>query len=120
MLVDTTVLVDVLRGLPAARPWVEAQPDVLAASEVTRVEILRGMRSAERPAVQAALDALHWFAVDAETATRAGQLGRRYRHSHDLAVADLIVAATAQVHDLPLVTSNIRHFPMIDGLQPPY
>jgi predicted nucleic acid-binding protein len=29
---------------------------------------------------------------------------------------DLMIAATAMLHDLPLVTSNARHFEWISGL----
>jgi hypothetical protein len=35
-------------------------------------------------------------------------------------VADLIIAATAEQLDLPLATTNLRHFPMFKGLKPPY
>jgi predicted nucleic acid-binding protein len=51
---------------------------------------------------------------------RAGALGRRYRQSHGLAVADLVIAATAIELDAQLATANTRHFPMFRGLTPPY
>jgi predicted nucleic acid-binding protein len=36
------------------------------------------------------------------------------------AAADLVVAATAEQLDAELVTTNVRRFPMFDGLVPPY
>jgi len=50
------------------------------------------------------------------------QLARlRFRRSHQgLATADLIIAATVEEHGLELATLNVRHFPMIPGLAPPY
>lgn len=120
ILLDTTVLVDVLRGRPETRGWLHGQADVLAASEVTRVEILQGVRSGERSAVRAALDALVWFPLDTAVAVRAGELGREFRARHRLELADLVVAATAEVHGLRLATSSVRHFPMHPALTPPY
>lgn len=120
ILVDTTVVVDLLRGRPEVRGWLDQQTEVLAAAEVTRVEILQGVRSGERSAVCGALDSLVWFPLDTAVAVRAGELGREYRASHLLGLADLVVAATAEVHRLHLVTSNVRHFPMHPGLTSPY
>ena len=62
-----------------------------------------------------------WLALDEPIARRAGQLGRRWRASHPgLATPDLVIAATALEHDLDLATLNVRHFPMFEGLEPPY
>jgi predicted nucleic acid-binding protein len=35
-------------------------------------------------------------------------------------VADLVIAATANLHGLELATTNVRHFPMLEGLRAPY
>jgi predicted nucleic acid-binding protein len=42
------------------------------------------------------------------------------RRHQGLATADLIIAATAAEAGLELATMNVRHFPMIAGLKPPY
>lgn len=52
---------------------------------------------------------------------RAAELARRYRVGHSgIDTGDYLLAATAQVHGLPLLTRNVRHFPMLEGLEPPY
>lgn len=61
-----------------------------------------------------------WIGLDEQIARRAGVLGRTWRRNHLIATTDLIVAATAQVLGAHLATSNVRHYPMFDGLQPPY
>lgn len=119
-LVDSTVLVDVTRRLPEAIAWVERQEQRLFVSEVTRAEVLRGMRSHERSGVASSFAALSWLPVDEAVSTRAGALGRTHRASHHLGVADLLIAATALEHGLELVTSNVKHYPMFDGLVAPY
>jgi predicted nucleic acid-binding protein len=44
-----------------------------------------------------------------------------YRQSHSgIDDADYLIAATALEFDLPLLTRNVRHFPMLPGLEPAY
>ena len=118
---DTTVLVDVLRDHDAAVAFLDWVDSVPTCSEVTRVEIIRGLRSAERAPAERLLSEIRWCPVDEDVARRAGELGRRFRSSHRyLSAADLIIAATALRLGLPLATSNVKHFPMFPRLKPPY
>ena len=56
-----------------------------------------------------------------EIARRAGELGRRWdRHRPGIALADLVIAATAEHLGAELATTNVRHFPMFPELAPPY
>ena len=120
VVLDTRVLVDVLRGHRPALEWLRSLDEPPACSELTRVELLRGLRSGERQTVEGLMRALRWVGVDEEIARRAGALGRRWRRSHRLGTVDLVIAATAQVLDASVVTSNTRHFPMFERLRPPY
>ena len=121
VLLDSDVLVDYLRGLPAAGRYVDGLAVTPTCSEMTRVEVLRGMRSHERRATERFLATIRWVGVDAEISTLAGELGRRFRRSHGaLGVADLLIAASAERLRVPLATLNVRHFPMFEGLEPAY
>jgi predicted nucleic acid-binding protein len=118
---DTSVLIDVLRGSDPAASWLGHLDEVPACSEITRAEILRGVRSAERRPTDRLLSALRWIPVDERVSRRAGELGRQYRRSHPgLSVADLVIAATALELGAPLATGNVRHYPMFPRLRPPY
>jgi len=120
-LLDTSVLIDVLRGSPTATRWLASLEEVPLCSEVTRAEVLRGVRSAERARTDRLLEALRWAPVDATISRRAGELGRAHRRSHRaLGVADLLIAATALTHGAELATGNVRHYPMFPELAPPY
>ena len=93
----------------------------MVASEVTRVEILRGLRSHERGPAERAFAALRWASVDESIARRAGDLGRQWRRSHrTIGLADLLIASTAIGLQAELATSNVRHYPMFPDLVPPY
>jgi len=122
-LVDTSVLIDFLRGYQPAARLLEHERSLAAlhASEMTRLEVLAGMRSVEQESTQRLLSTLTWHPVDAETAEVAGELGRRWLPSHHtIDSADLAIAATVVRLNARLLTLNIRHFPMFDGLRAPY
>lgn len=122
-LVDTSVLVDYLRGHLRAAELLEQERAAapLHASEMTRVEILAGMRAGEESGTRSLLSTLVWHPVDDEVAEEAGALGRRWLPSHrTIDGADLAIAATAIRSGLRLLTCNVRHFPMFTDLQAPY
>lgn len=121
VVVDTSVLVDALRGAVSALEYLGELAARPLASEITRVEILQGVRSHERQRTEFLLATVGWVPVDEVVARQAGRLGRSYRRTHTgIGAADLVIAATAVLADLPLATMNVRHFPMFGGLQPPY
>jgi predicted nucleic acid-binding protein len=121
LLLDTSVLIDVLRGSEAASEWVSSLGEVPSCSELTRAEVLRGVRSAERARTERLLSSLRWVAVDEPVSRRAGELGRHYRRSHPgLSIVDFVIAATAQLLDAELATGNVRHYPMFADLAPSY
>ena len=122
-LVDTAVLIDYLRGDEAAADVLEAEraADVLHASEITRLEVLAGMRPAEEDRTRSLLSTLAWHPVDDQVAEEAGRLGRQWlRSHHTVDAADLAIAATAILIGARLLTRNVRHFPMFPELRPPY
>lgn len=122
-LIDTSILIDQLRGRPEAaqvlKHWRARGP--LHASEVTRLEVLAGMREDEDAPTRSLLACLRWHSVDEAVAEKAGELGRAWLPSHHtIDAADLAIAATAKLLDASLQTLNVRHFPMFDGLVRPY
>ncbi len=122
-LFDTSILIDHLRGDADAARVLEAQRSAgpLGASEITRLEVLAGMRAGEEEPTQSLLSAFSWYPVDREVAQEAGALGRRWLPSHHtIDSADLAIAATAVVTGSELVTLNVRHFPMFQNLRRPY
>ena len=120
ILLDTTVLIDALRGHRPALDYLRGLEEPPACSELTRVEVLRGVRRPEREATEALMRSLRWVGVDQEIARRAGVLGRTWHRSHALSTVDLVIAATALELGAELATSNTRHSPMFAGLKRPY
>jgi len=118
---DTSIVIDMLKLRPEALMYVRSRPSAPVCSEITRVEVLRGMRSVERTNTERLFSVVEWIGVDESIARRAGELGRTWRRSHPgIATADLVIAATAQELGARLSTLNVKHFPMFRGLRPPY
>lgn len=124
VVIDTSVLIDHLRGAPRAHralTEVKAKGGTPAASVLTKVEILAGMRSGERPEIRRLIGTLDWHEVDDELAERAGALACQFLRSHPgIDVVDFVVAATAERLGADLLTGNRKRFPMFPNLRDPY
>jgi predicted nucleic acid-binding protein len=115
------VLVDHLRALEPATDYVAALEERPSCSEISRIEIIQGLRSSERRDAETLFALIEWVGVNEAIARRAGELGRRWRRSHQgIGVSDLAVAATAEYVGADLVTCNVKHFPMFPDLRAPY
>lgn len=120
-LLDTSVVIDVLRGHEPAINYMRSLDAAPTCSEITRVEVIRRLRSAERSKADRLFRTIDWSIVDEATARRAGELGRVYRRSHSgLGSGDLVIAATAEELGIELKTLNVKHFPMFRNLKAPY
>jgi hypothetical protein len=124
IVVDTSVLIDHLRGVEDARTALRGVVDAgehLTASVLTKVEILAGMRESEQAATGRLLATLDWIAVDEELAESAGMLANQYLRSHPgVDPVDYVIAATVTQLAAKLWTRNVKHFPMFPDLEPPY
>jgi len=123
-LLDTSVAIDHLRGLPPAvdllTDLLEAEQSIFA-SEVVRFELLAGVREKEVDALEQFFSAISWVPIGEEVARAAGSLAQRHRRSHSgIDDADYLIAATALLLEADLMTTNVRHFPMIAELEPAY
>jgi len=123
-LVDTCVLIDVLRGNERARDTLHHVLDAgerILGSVLTRTEIIAGTRTGEEPAVAALLETVGWLPVEGAVADRAGRYAQQYARSHQgIDLVDYVVAATADLAGATLLTRNVKHFPMFSGLRAPY
>jgi predicted nucleic acid-binding protein len=121
--VDSSVLIDLLRGHePALQALEHAAADTeLWGVVVCRTEVIAGMRPRERSSTMALLDGLTWLDVDPPLADAAGELARRFHTAHSgIDVVDYLVAAAVRRLEARLLTTNVRHFPMLAGLRPAY
>lgn len=121
ILLDTDVLVDFLRGHPEAVAYVKAQADRVVLSAVVAAELYAGVRDNDELArLDDFLSLFRVVPVTTELARTAGLHKRDYHRSHGTGLADAMIAATAESEQAELKTFNMKHYPMLKGLKPPY
>lgn len=113
-MLDTTVLIDALRGRPvvgrlrALRSTAEA-PRVCA---INVEEIWRGVRAGEEQAVKRLFDGLRLAPLGRPEGERAGACRRNFaQRGITLAQADCLIAAAAATVGARLATGNPKDFP---------
>lgn len=115
LLLDTTVLIDALRGRPAAERMraLRGTGTSLWICAINFEEVMRGTVAAEEAVVLRFLNALRM----APLSQAEGDLGGRWRRDHarkgsTLSQADCLIAAAAVGLGARLATANPKHFPM--------
>jgi predicted nucleic acid-binding protein len=117
MLLDTDILIDLVRRHPAASAWFAALPELPTVAGFAALELAYGCRdAAELRAVRAFLRVFPMAWPTEEDLRRALVDYAPLRLSHGLGLLDAVIAATAVGLDLSLVTFNVRHFGAVPGL----
>lgn len=117
-LLDTTVLIDHLRGdddVAGALLSLLQRGHSLCISCVNVAEVERGLQPKERRAAEALLDRLDFLPTTLEASQRAGDYQTDWtRRGRTVHLANALVAGTARAHGAVLVTDNVADFPMKD------
>ncbi len=114
VLLDTTVLIDALRGRPAAERvrGLRDQGHVPWISPINVEEVLRGAQKNEEPVVLRFLEGMRLVTLSQEEGIRAGRWRREHaRKGVTLSQADCLIAAAAIGVGARLATGNPKHFP---------
>jgi hypothetical protein len=117
--IDTGLVLRHLRGQRRAVKLLSGlgRSGRLAVSAITRLEVHAGMQPEEKDFTRKLLLRFMTYDLDRELADRAGDLiGENQSRHRSLSVPDAIIATTAVVHGLTLVTLNRTDFGDIPGL----
>jgi len=124
-LLDTDTLSNLLRQdgvvVTHARTYL-AEHGQFSLSVITRYEVLRGLQARGAPTRIETFDNFcaqnTILSVTDAIATKAAEIyGTLHRRGELIADADILIAASALVNDLVLVTNNVGHFRRIDDLR---
>ncbi|MBC8085015.1 MAG: type II toxin-antitoxin system VapC family toxin [Hymenobacter sp.] len=120
ILVDSDVLIDVLRQIPVGvEALVAAKAQApLAISIVSRMEVVVGSANSESlQRAEGLLRQLEIIWVSDEISRVADGSVTRYSLSHSRRIPDAFIAATALVYDVPRLSKNQRDYRFIPGLK---
>ncbi len=116
ILLDTTVLIDLLRGRGDGVAMVQSAAQSrseLVTSAVNVAEVHAGLRSGEEARANVLLSSLEVLPVTKTIAAMAGTFIREWsKKGRTLTLPDMLVAATALEHNTILATTNVKDFPM--------
>ena len=120
-LLDTTILIDLLRGRSSAQEYINTLSEKPLLSSLTVAEVYAGMRhQREILLFEALLKDRVVVPINTQIAREGGQYRQQYHPSHGTGIIDALIAATAEKKGAILVTHNKKHFPMLNNVVVPY
>ena len=122
VLLDSTVLIDYLRGRPAVArvERLETLGDVVCTTAVNVEEVYRGLRPEEADRTEALVQGLVILPLGLQEGRRAGEWRRRFAsEGRTLPQSACLIAAAAYSAPALLATGNPKDFPM-EGIRLEY
>ncbi len=110
-LIDTSIIVDILRGYQPAIEWMDAKRQMLGVSRLVVLEVLEGVQN--RPAQKNAIAFIAQFTIiepELPDFIWATQALINYGLSYQIDTVDYLIAAVSPRLNLPLFTRNLKHF----------
>jgi predicted nucleic acid-binding protein len=120
-LIDSDVLIDVLKGRQSAAAWIAeySRDNLLITSSVNVFELARGWDSDR--ATEAGMALLREFIIlplDTRAALEAAVIDTELRQrGTPLDAGDLLIAGIARASNLGIITRNVRYFSRIPRLE---
>ena len=116
VLIDSDIVIEVLRGRDQAilAQWSELADShsPILVSPITFAEVGAGAFASERTIISRFFAPLTCVAIDQKIGQLAGEYLRQYSKSHNLKIADALIAASAVQNHVALWTRNRKHYPM--------
>lgn len=119
MHLDSTVLIDILRGSDVALKYLTAVGQQISMSRIVVMEIIAGCKNKRE--VKHSLGFLSELdikiiEIDEDISELAGKIFEKFFLKHGLGITDAFIAATALVENTKLTTHNTKHFKFIKDL----
>jgi predicted nucleic acid-binding protein len=113
LVLDTSVLIDLLRGGATDPSLLDPAREPVMISAVSVHEVLAGMRPGEEEQTWELLSSFVVVPYGLDEAEMSARWQSEYRSTGTtLDIADLAIAATAAIRNLPVATGNVKDFPM--------
>ena len=118
ILVDTNVLIEILKGKQKTLAHMENLEEAPALSSVSLMELYYGaFNKTEIKQIDKFASLFELVPISKMVSFKATELVRDYSKSHNLDIPDSLIAATALVNLCKLLTYNVWYFIFIRGLE---
>lgn len=119
ILLDTDVMVDILRGFDSAVQWLETLDDQeIGVPGLVAMELIQGCQNArEQKQLEKILAAYQLYWPDSDDCNRALKSFSDHYLSDNIGLLDALIAETAIGLNADLATFNVKHYRVIKRLQ---
>jgi len=117
ILLDTDVMVDILRGYDLARKWLQSAQEI-GVPGLVAMELIQGCQNTrEQRQLEKALSGYTLYWPDEEACNRAIASFSSHHLSDNIGLLDALIAETAIGVNAELATFNVKHYRVLKGLQ---
>ena len=117
-IVDSDILIWLLRGKVEVKDqFIKLNNEsngIVYITPIQIAEIYCGIRENELNSTMIFLESFEVINIDSKIGQLAGNYMKQYQKSHELMMADALIAATCNVLGFSLWTLNKKHYPMIN------
>ncbi|GAB4505731.1 MAG: hypothetical protein Fur0043_27290 [Anaerolineales bacterium] len=117
ILLDTDVMVDILRGYEPAKEWLKTAQEI-GVPGLVAMELIQGCQNAkEQRQLEKSLSSYPLFWPDEDDCNRALASFSSHRLSDNIGLLDALIAETAIGVNAELATFNVKHYRVLKGLR---
>ena len=117
ILLDTDIMVDILRGYEPAKEWLKSAQEI-GIPGLVAMELLQGCKSTkEQRQLEKALSGYQLYWPDENDCNSALASFSAHHLSDNIGLLDALIAETAIGANAELATFNVKHYRVLKGLQ---
>jgi tRNA(fMet)-specific endonuclease VapC len=117
ILLDTDVMVDILRGYEPAKVWLESAEEI-GLPGLVAMELIQGCQNLrEQKQLEKALSGYQLFWLTEEDCNKAFASFSSHHLSDNIGLLDALIAQTAIGANAELATFNVKHYRVLKGLR---
>lgn len=118
IVLDTNILIEVLKGNPKTVHQVQTLDEALAISSISVMELYYGARDKQEvKKIEKFVSLFTILHLNEAISFKAMQLIQTYAKSHTLDIPDGLIASTVLTHNIELFTYNLKDFKYIEKIK---
>ncbi|RUM56894.1 MAG: type II toxin-antitoxin system VapC family toxin [Persephonella sp.] len=115
---DTDIIIWILRNrgdiIKQSERLIEETNGYIYITPIQIAEIYAGARKKELIQIEKLLNSFKKIDINEEIGRLAGEFMNKYRKSHNVELADSLIASSCKVYGFKLWTLNKKHYPMMN------